>query len=125
MAESNAPESIGHLNYNEVIVLTQIMTVNGDIPADCGGWKSNSDYVGGHQRENGVLGECDYDDQGTAYVCVRACLGLSLPNTHPDYVPVLPPRWVIVPQFQSIDWRYVPQQYHRREGWRLLKKDRS
>lgn len=106
------------INPNEVVVMTQIMAVNGDVPANVGGWRLSEGYAGSVQRRNGVVGEVAYDGDA-AYVCVSGCTQLALPNTHPDYKPCPATLWVSVPRPGSIDWRCVPEVYHDREGWRV------
>lgn len=111
------------LNPDDVVLLTQIMAWNGDVPANVGGWRMNGSYAGATERLNGVLGEVAHSND-TFYVCIVPCLALKLPNSHPDYVPSHSASWVAVPSPTMIDWRYVPKVYHSRDGWRL-KKDKA
>ena len=106
------------LNPDEVITMTQIMAVNGHVPANVGGWRMSDGYAGAVHRTNGVVGEVVYGDD-TAYVCVSGCTTLQLPNTHPDYTPPPGTVWAAVPKPDQIDWRYVRDTYHSREGWRV------
>lgn len=119
-------ELFGHLNPDEVVTLTQIMAVNGHVPANVGGWRFADGYAGATPRMNGVVGEVasstDMNGDVTCYVCVSGSDVLSLPNTHPDYKPGPGTIWVTVPQPSQIDWRYVRPEYHRRDGWRVAKK---
>jgi len=106
------------LNPDDVVTMTQVMACNGDVPTNVGGWRLSEGYAGGTQRMNGVLGEVARSGD-TVYVCVRGCLTVRLPNTHPDYTPSVGTVWASVPSPEVIDWRYVPVVYHSRDGWRL------
>lgn len=113
---------MNHYSYDDMILLTQILAANGDVPANVGGWRLHEGRPRGaldlYADRNGVLGEV-MEVNGLAFVCVSPCLDLMLPNTHPDYRPVPATVWAAVPEPDQVDWRYVPQQYHRRDGWRV------
>lgn len=112
------PAALGHLNPDDILTLTQIMARNGDVPANVGGWVLVDGYAGATHRANGVVGEVA-GQYGDWYVCVQGCDALSLPHSHPDYVPSAGTAWAHVPRPQDIDWGYVPSQYYTRDGWRI------
>lgn len=109
------------MNYNEIVSLTQIMAVNGDVPRNVGGWQWSEGYAGGVHRRNGSLGEVAYstDMEGarTAHVCIRGCTALCLPSDHADFVPTEETVWATVPR--TPDMRFVSSQYHTRDGRRV------
>jgi hypothetical protein len=111
--DGGCPTTIGHINPDEVITLTQIMAVNGHVPCNVGGWRMRE------RHGNGIVGQVDHTGS-VAYVCVSGSSTLCLPNTHPDYTPNAGTVWASVPRPDAIDWRYVLPRYHRRAGWRLI-----